>query len=189
MPTDRPVEREIKLRFGSADEARAAVIAAGGTPLLGRRLQEDALLDSPSEALGQRRCALRVRMEAGRSRLTFKGPLLPGPMKLREELETVIGDGPMLLRVLEELDFRVWFRYEKYREEFTFADVIIAIDETPIGVFVEVEGTEAGINAMATALGRTPSDYIVDSYRGLFLLHGRQFGVSGRDLVFQNTGE
>ena len=87
MPTTT-IEREIKLRFASADEARAAILASGATPLLGRRLQEDALLDSDDEALRRRRCVLRVRMENGKSRLTFKGPVQPGIMKVREELET-----------------------------------------------------------------------------------------------------
>src|SRR6476620_3065855 len=98
-----PLEREIKLRFDSADDARAAVLAAGATPLLGRRLQEDALLDTRDEQLRQRQCALRVRFECGKSRLTFKGPVQPGIMKVREEIETVVGDGDIVLRVLAEL--------------------------------------------------------------------------------------
>ena len=181
------IEREIKLRFDSADEARAAVLACGATPLLGRRLQEDALLDSDDEELRRRRCVLRVRMENGKSRLTFKGPVQPGAMKVREELETVVGDGEMLLRVLKELGLHVWFRYEKYREEFAHEDVIVAIDETPVGVFVEIEGSEQGIASTAEALGRTPSDYISDSYRGLFLRVRDEFGISGPDMVFDQT--
>ena len=47
-------------------------------------------------------------------------------MKLREELETVVGDGLLLLRVLDQLGFRVWFRYQKYREEFAHEDVTVA---------------------------------------------------------------
>ena len=76
-------------------------------------------------------------------------------MKIREELETVVGDGDVVLRVLEELGLQVWFRYEKYREEFAHEDVIVAIDETPVGVFVEIEGSEAGIASMAQTLGRS----------------------------------
>ncbi len=78
----------------------------------------------------------------------------------------------------------VWFRYEKFREEFAHEDVIIAVDETPVGVFVEIEGGEAGILATATALGRTADDYIVDSYRSLFLRHRDDFGIVGPDMLF-----
>ena len=179
------MEREIKLRFASAEEAREAVLSAGGTPLLGRRLQEDVLLDNDAEDLRRRRCVLRVRSENGKSRLTFKGPVQPSTMKLREEVETVVGDGEVLLRVLHELGMHPWFRYEKYREEFSHEDVTVAIDETPVGVFVEIEGSEEGIAAMAKALWREPSDYLLDSYRGLFL----QSGLGGRDMVFDPDAE
>ena len=185
--TTTMLEREIKLRFASAAEAREAVLATGATPLLGRRLQEDSLLDTDDEQLRRRRCVLRVRVENGKSRLTFKGPVQPGMMKVREEYETVVGDGTIVLRVLEELGLHVWFRYEKYREEFAHEDVTVAIDETPVGVFVEIEGGEAGIAAMAEALGRTTADYILDSYRGLFLQHREAFGLTGPDMVFAET--
>ncbi len=184
MDTATSVEREIKLRFDSVEDARAAIQAAGASPLLGRRLQEDSLLDTEDGALRRRRCVLRVRAECGKSRLTFKGPLQPGIFKIREEIETVVGDGGVLLRVLEELGLRVWFRYEKYREEFSHEDVIVAIDETPLGVFVEIEGSETGIASMAEALGRSPDDYIVDSYRSLFLRHREASGLTGTDMVF-----
>ena len=178
------VEREVKLRFASPDEARAAVVASGATPLRSRRLQEDALLDTEDESLRRRRCVLRVRTEAGKSLLTFKGPVLPGSMKVRDEHETVIGDGEVLQRVLEELGLHVWFRYEKYREEYAAEDVTIAIDETPVGTFVEIEGGENGIQAMTQALGRTPSDFVLDSYRGLFIKHRDEFGLTGTNMVF-----
>lgn len=179
-----PLEREIKLRFASADEARLAVLALEATPLLGRRLQEDALLDTLDGRFREKRSLLRVRMENGKSRLTFKGPVQPSAMKVREELETVVGDGEVLLRVFEELGLQVWFRYEKYREEFSHEDVIVAIDETPVGVYVEIEGSEHGIESTAAALGRTASDYIVDSYRGLFLQQREGLGLTGADMLF-----
>jgi adenylate cyclase class 2 len=187
MSTTTPVEREIKLRYDSVESARAAVVAAGATPLLGRRLQEDALLDTDDESLRRRRCVLRVRLENGKSRITFKGPVQPSEMKLRDELETIIGDGVLLLRIFEELGFHVWFRYEKYREEFSHEQVIVAIDETPVGVFVEIEGSEQGISTMARALGRRPDDYVLDSYRGLFLKYREQYGLDGTDMVFDHA--
>ena len=134
------VEREVKLRFESPDEARAAILAAGAAPLRCRRLQEDALFDTEDEILRRRRCVLRVRTEAGKSLLTFKGPVQPGTMKIRDEYETVVADGDVLQHVLEELGMHVWFRYEKYREEYAAEDVTIALDETPVGTYVEIEG-------------------------------------------------
>jgi adenylate cyclase class 2 len=184
MSTTTTVEREIKLRYDSVESARAAVLAAGATPLLGRRLQEDALLDTEDESLRRRRCVLRVRLENGKSRITFKGPVQPSEMKLRDELETIIGDGVLLLRIFEEVGFHILFRYEKYREEFSHEEVIVAIDETPVGVFVEIEGSEQGITTMARALGRRPDDYVLDSYRGLFLKYREQYGLEGTDMVF-----
>jgi adenylate cyclase class 2 len=183
MPTTM-LEREIKLRFGSTDEAREAVLATGATPLFGRRLQEDALLDTDDEDFRRKRCVLRVRMENGKSRLTYKGPAQPSELHVREELETVVGDGEMLLRVFRELGLHIWFRYEKYREEFSHEDVIVAIDETPVGVFVEIEGSAQGIADMTAALGRTPADYIRDSYRALFLHYRERLGFNGSDMVF-----
>jgi adenylate cyclase class 2 len=178
------IEREVKLRFASPEEAREAILAAGATPLRSRRLQEDALLDTEEDGLRQRRCVLRIRTEAGKSLLTFKGPVLPGSMKVRDEHETVIGDGEVLQRVLEELGLHVWFRYEKYREEYAAEDVTIAVDETPVGTFVEIEGGEEGILRMTIALGRSPADFLLDSYRGLFIKHRDEFGLTGTNMVF-----
>jgi len=163
------------------------VIRAGATPIRSRRLQEDSLLDTEDELLRRRRCVLRVRVESGKSFLTFKGPVQPSIMKLREELETVVGDGSVLVCVLEELGFHAWFRYEKYREEFALDDVIVAIDETPVGTFVEIEGGDRGIADMALALGRNPSDYLLDSYRSLFCQHRSQRGLPITDMLFNEV--
>ena len=180
------LEREIKLRFDSAEAARAAVLRAGATRVHSRRLQEDCLLDTSDEGLRSRRCVLRVRIESGKSLLTFKGPVQPSVMKLREELETVVGDGPLLLQLLEELGFRIWFRYQKYREEFALDDVLVAVDETPVGAFVEIEGGDRGIMETAGALGRGPADYVLDSYRRLYILDCDARGVPPGDMLFED---
>ncbi len=126
-------------------------------------------------------------MESGKTILTFKGPVQESRMKVREELETVVGDGLLLLRVLEELGYRVWFRYQKYREEFAHEDVTVAVDETPVGTFVEIEGSDSGIRAMATALARNPDDYVTDSYRGLYVKHCASHGLPLSDMLFEDV--
>jgi adenylate cyclase class 2 len=178
------LEREIKLRFNSAEEARDRILALGATPYLGRRLQEDCLFDTDDERLRRQRSTLRVRSEGGKALLTFKGPVLPAEIKIREEYETVVSDGATLQTILEELGLHAWFRYEKYREEFTAGDVLITVDETPVGVFVEIEGNEEAIHRTATALGKSVADYITDSYRFLYLQHRDANGLAGHDMVF-----
>ncbi len=179
------LEREIKLKFESLAEARAAILAVGATPVRGRRLQEDCLLDTADEVLHRRRCVLRLRIEPGRSLLTFKGPVQPSAMKLREEVETVVSDGEAMLRILSEMGLNAWFRYQKYREEFACADAIIALDETPIGIFVEIEGGEQAIADTATALGRSASDYLIDSYRALFCREREARGLTCTEMLFE----
>ena len=181
------LEREIKLRFEHVAAARAAVAAAGARPRRARRLQQDALLDTEDGLLRATRSALRVRSEDGQTVLTFKGPVRPATMKLREEVETAVADGSALLSMLDRLGFRIWFRYEKYREEFSLGACVIAIDETPVGTFVEIEGDEADVAAAARALGRAPSDYIVDSYRGLFARRCEDLGVPFADMLFRDS--
>lgn len=181
------IEREVKLRFDSADDARARVLALGATPLRGRRLQEDALLDTPDAQLAGRRSALRVRIESGRSLLTFKGPPQPGPMKLRDEYETVVGDSQVLMTILHALGLEVCFRYEKYREEFAVADLVVAIDETPLGVFVEIEGSEIGIHETARLLGKGPADYVTASYRTLFMADREERGGRHEHMLFADS--
>jgi adenylate cyclase class 2 len=179
-----PLEREIKLRFDSPEAARAAVVATGATPLKPRRLQSDALFDTEQRMLSARSEVLRVRIEDAHSFVTFKSPADHPTLKLREELETGVVDGARLVAILERSGFRPWFRYEKYREEFAFDEVVIAVDETPVGTFVEIEGSDRGITAAAQALGRAPADYIVDSYRTLFVRFCEERGVPVGDMVF-----
>ncbi|MGE0448002.1 MAG: class IV adenylate cyclase [Vicinamibacterales bacterium] len=179
------IEREIKLQFDTPDEARASILAAGGTPLRARRLQCDALLDTEQGGLRNERLALRVRVEDDRSWLTFKGAPQPSSMKVREEIETSVGDAALALRVFERLGFRVWFRYEKYREEYTLGLATIAVDETPVGTFVEIEGSADSIHAAAAALGRTPAHYVTASYRSLYVAHCTRRGMTVSDMTFE----
>ncbi len=180
------VEREIKLRFESPDRARAAVIALGARPFRDRRLQDDRVFDWPDTRLRDARNLLRVRREAGTATLTFKGAPQPGTMKVREEIETTVGDGSNLITMLERLGLRVAFRYQKYRQEFTHGGAILAIDETPVGTYLEIEGDADRIATIATAMGRTQADYVVDSYRDIFLRDREARGLSATDMVFES---
>ena len=189
------IEREIKLRYTTCNEARLAVDGLEGSPLRDRRLQDDYLLDLPNGELQHQGCALRVRIEKSditnksiyeTTTVTFKGPPLPDVMKVREELETTVGNGKLFLRILVKAGWNVWFRYQKYREEFKRDDVVIAIDETPVGAFVELEGNELTIRNLASALGRTTDDYIIASYRQLYVEHCINTNKPIENMVFNS---
>jgi adenylate cyclase class 2 len=183
------IEREVKLSFPSAAAARTALLAAGASPSQPRRLQDDALYDTPEDFLRGKGCIVRVRTEHWpdhglTTTLTVKGPVQPGPMKIREEHETRVDKGDALAQVLDVLGLRPWFRYQKYREEFSAPHLIAALDETPVGVFVELEGGEEAIRSMTAALDREPSDFILDSYYRLFLSRREEYRLTGPYMLF-----
>jgi len=61
----------------------------------------------------------------------------------------------------------------------------VELDVTPIGVFVELEGSPRVIDRAARLLGWGPADYITKSYRALYLDACRHRGLPARDMVFR----
>ena len=100
---------------------------------------------------------LRLRQVGGNCLVTWKGPSIPGPHKIRPELETLVGSVEMMDRILRELGYEPVFRYEKYRTEFKqgggAAEGVVTLDETPIGDFFELEGAPDWIDKTAGLLG------------------------------------
>ena len=183
------LEREVKLHFPTTAAAREAVLAAGAVLANALRLQDDSLYDLPDETLRRKGCVVRIRVERWTDTpesvtLTVKGPVQSSQMKLREEHETRVENAEALMRAFDALGMRVWFRYQKYREEFATAGLVVAIDETPIGTYVELEGEEEAIIAMTSALGRSRDDFIVDSYYRLFMTHREALGLPGPYMLF-----
>jgi adenylate cyclase class 2 len=183
------IEREVKLLFPTAESARAAVLATGALAAHPRRLQDDSLYDTADEVLRKKGHVIRIRWErwsdgTTTTVLTVKGPVQPGQMKMREEHETRVEKADALTHAFDVLGLRPWFRYQKYREEFSAPGVVIAIDDTPVGTYVELEGDEGAIHVVSSALGRSPADYIVDSYYRLFMTRRGEFGITGAHMLF-----
>ena len=191
-----PVETEIKVRLADPDAFRLRLTELAAMLLSPRHFEDNFVLDFADGRLRSRGCLMRVRLARGTAVVTFKGPPLPaGIFKRREEWETQAVDGAVLLRILAELGLSVWFRYQKHREEYTLRpgspvdEVLhIALDETPIGDFVELEGPEPGILEAAGKLGLRESEFICDSYYGLYLRHCRDRGVAPGDMLFADAG-
>jgi adenylate cyclase, class 2 len=139
---------------------------------------------------------------ATRTLLTFKSPpdqLAMGDVghggdrrhKVREEIETELTDGPTMQRIFEGLGLRGWFRYEKYRTTYVLPGryawakgLLIEVDETPIGLFVELEGEAAAIDRAAKELGYSPRDYVLKNYLVLYLEECKRKGEQPKDMLF-----
>ena len=167
------VESEIKLRTPGPEAARAAVAGLGARRLRARHFEDNLLLDDAAGRLGTAGRLLRLRRTPQGGHLTYKGPRLDsGEVKAREEIEVSVGDPDDLQSLLAALGLRPVFRYQKYRETYSWKDVEIVVDETPVGTFLEIEGPVDGIHAAAAALGYRREDYITDSYAALFVAAG-----------------
>ena len=176
-----PTETEIKLRLPAAREGREALVTAGASLVHPRELEDNLLFDDAGGALRTSGGVLRLRRLSRGGVLTFKGPrqVVEG-LKSRDEIETEVGDPDALQLLLERLGFRPVFRYQTYRETWSFLGQEVVVDETPIGDFLEIEGDVAGIHRAAAGLGFTPADYVSLSYVALFFAAGGQ-----GDMVFE----
>ena len=155
-------------------EARALVGRIGATPSRPRHFEDNVLFDDARSSLQASGRALRLRRTDAAAIVTYKGPRVVGAgVKSRPEIEVAVGDPDAAQQVLEALGYRKVFRYQKYREAFRWRDAEIVVDETPIGTFLEVEGPIETIHAAAAALGRSPADYVDESYAALFVATGR----------------
>jgi adenylate cyclase class 2 len=179
-------ETEIKLRVASAGRARR-LLARHAFRILRRRVFEtNTVFDTLSRELYGKGCLLRVRTAGRASTLTYKGRSEAGRHKSREEVDIEIGDAAGFALVLERLGFRPMFRYEKYRTEYSdrTKDAVVTIDETPIGVFLELEGPPDWIDGTAERLGFSPADYTTASYATLYMQECAARGKPPADMVF-----
>jgi adenylate cyclase, class 2 len=191
----------------------ARSISAGS----GRVHEMNLIFDTPEGGLAKHGQLLRIRTETpepgsakskkipSRSLLTFKNPpdssatqQHPNPSdrryKVRDETELHITDPVALQRIFEGLGLRGWFRYEKFRTTFQLparlkwaADLLIELDETPIGTYVELEGPAPAIDRAASELGFRPADYVLKNYLVLYIEDCRRHNVQPSNMLFPRS--
>jgi len=134
--------------------------------------------------------------------LTFKQPatrlavaemegVSHGSYKVRDEIEVEVAESANLARIFEGLGMSGWFRYEKYRTTFRLPaskawgkGLLIELDETPIGTFVELEGPAEAIDRAAEELGYSKRDYVLKNYLRLYMEDCRRRGEEPRHMLF-----
>lgn len=180
------METEIKLRLAGAVRAKRLLASLGFTVTRPRIFEINFVFDTPAGSLRRDRKLLRLRQAGGLHTVTFKGPPAAGRHKSREEAECEYGNPAGMRRILAGLGFVPVFRYEKYRTELMGADGagVVMLDQTPIGDFLELEGSPRWIDRTARKLGFAPADYITSSYGRLYLEYCAERGTEPGDMVF-----
>ena len=180
-------ETEIKLAVPDVKTARGLLRTAGFRVSRRRVFETNAVFDTPEMGLRRAAAVLRVRQAGGVATVTYKGPAEVGRHKSREELELEISDARAMGAIIERLGLGPVFRYDKYRTEYhqPGRSGIATLDETPVGVYLELEGTPNWIDRAARKLGFAEKDYITASYARLYLDWCERSGVRAGDMVFQ----
>lgn len=181
---EKEIEVKIPLKNPTAAQRR---LRRAGFKLLSRATEQDLLLDTPEGLLRSRRCLLRLRRHGRNWLLTFKGPAENDPLyKAREEIQTAVPDGQRLQLILERLGFRPVFAYEKRRRIFRRhrEPGLVMLDHTPIGHYLELEGSRDWIDRTARDLSFSPADYVTKSYGQLYLEYCREQGVEPTHMLF-----
>jgi predicted adenylyl cyclase CyaB len=168
-------ETEIKIKINDPADFCRELIALAARPLSERHFEDNHLLDFPDGRLRANQCMIRIRQVRDHACITFKGrPRAESVFKVREELETGLADAGVALQILERLGLSVCFRYQKYRREFAVEGVHVAVDETPIGNYVEFESSEEGIRKLAAKMEIAESRFLRASYASLYLDYCRE---------------
>jgi len=207
-------EIEIKLKVPSLAAALLRLKKLHAHEIVPRTYEFNTLYDTPRSHLRRRGQLIRLRVENpaaefGKKRpkhnlpavLTYKGPSSASSraaksaaaakvrqhFKIKEEAAVQLTEAGEIDGILRALGLRPAFRYEKFRTTFSLprADgVKIELDETPIGNFLELEGTVQGIDRAAHLLGHTRRDYCKESYGALHLAECRRRRRKPGDMLF-----
>lgn len=171
-----------------------------GAACRGRVFEQNTIYDTPGSDLRRLGRLLRVRVEtpaptrlipAGHhgALLTSKVPVPRSGLpryKVKLERELPLQDPRRLPAILRSLGFRPAFRYEKYRSTFRLSGLALDLDETPVGVFLELEGNPRAIDRVAYTLGFTRRDYFCGTYWDLYAAECRRRGRTPRNMVFSS---
>ena len=198
-------ETEVKIRIADVKGIQKQLRKIGFRLRHPRSLEDNTLFDTPDRKLRKVRSILRLRHYGRRWLLTYKGTPAPDHFyKSRAEMETEIENPQAARSIFEALGLQPVFRYQKYRRYYALderksrggnlreagmrkaATGEITLDETPIGNFLELEGSRQWIDRVSRQLGYSRQDYITASYGALYLEECRKKNIPPGDMVFSH---
>lgn len=168
------MEIEVKVRRTSAAAARDQLLKLGARLDKDRALETNTLYDFRAKSLTVQQQALRLRTYGKKCFLTFKGsPQRSRRFKVREEFEVEVRNEKQARKILQALGFVPVFRYEKHRTVFRRDRLKVCLDETKLGVFLELEGDRSRIIRLVKLLGVSQAELIKLDYIQMY----RQAGL------------
>jgi adenylate cyclase class 2 len=145
-----------------------------------RTFESNVLYDTPDRRLRAKGELLRIRQYGDRWIVTHKrhpeDEDAASRFKVRIETESEVADGEALA--------------EKYRREYSHPKASaghVVIDETPIGVYCELEGPTGWIDQTLVALGVSPGNCLTESYGRLFTAWKQETGSPAENLTFDEV--
>ena len=181
------LEQEAKFPLASLEDGRARLASAGARLVSEETFESNQLYDYSDQRLAKGDEALRLRRSGTRAWLTWKGPELgTGKIKERRELEVEVGleESKTLEVILAALGLSTSFRYEKYRSYYRLGEAELALDRTPIGVFLEIEAKPEAIASSARSLSLDMNQAIRVSYPRLYAQHRAKVADAPAFMVF-----
>jgi adenylate cyclase class 2 len=168
------IEIEAKIAVDSFDAVRASLRSLGAQRV-GERFEINTFFDTPNRELLARGEGIRLRLERDaatnreRTVITWKGPVQPGRLKSREEIEFEVGSREKAAALLGKLGYDRTLEFEKRREVWRLEPCEVVLDEiASLGKFIEVEGPdEAAVMSVRDRLGLSDRPLIKESYASL----------------------
>ena len=210
-------EIEIKLRVRDVDAFRSRLKRLHAREISPRTYESNTLYDTPRHDLRRHGQLIRIRIEHSASRfgkrhpreatpaiLTYKGPSNsprgPGKtgihsqirnhFKIKDEAEVSVANADEMARILHALGLQPVFRYEKFRTTYALPGIHrlkVEFDETPVGIYLELEGPVKAIDRGASRLGYERKDYLKETYGSLYLADCRRRGQKPGNMLFPPT--
>jgi len=179
-------EKEIKLFIKNLPTLAERLRLCGGELIQPRVYEKNIRLDTSDAKLQQARKLLRLRQD-DQVRVTFKeNAHLEDGVITRTEIEFGVTDLDAVQKLFEGLGYYPAIVYEKYRSTYRLGDVLVMLDELPIGNFVEIEAlNNILIEGMVQMLGLDGSKAIQTNYLGLWAMAKQNAGLKVHDLTFQ----
>ena len=185
------IETEIKFAVSNLALLEARLTALGFVVKTARSFESNVLFDTPERTLRARRELVRIREYAGRTVVTHKRVPPSGVgedrHKHRVETETEVDDEAAIAGILRAVGMEPVFRYEKWRTEYLDGRGLCVVDETPIGVYAELEGEPEWIDLTADALQVPTEMRTTMSYGRLFDQWREATGATVQDLTFESV--